>query len=147
MSWFSGNTNSDSKGDSSATEGPTQSRTPSIQNTALCGTVHPPSWPLSASSTPRPASSHWISLGFHQTGTGSPSRESGERRIHSPWRNPNVPPWHELPAALEPLPITICNPSWTNFWTCSGSWHRNYQWWRRNLWTCWGQPHGSSPDV
>ena len=93
-SQFSGNTDSDSKGDSSATEGPIQSRTPSIWNTAICGTACPPSWPSSMSSIHRLASSHQISLGFHQLGTGSPSRESGERRIHSPWRSSNIPPWH-----------------------------------------------------
>ena len=37
----------------------------------------------------------------------SPSREGGDRRIHIPWRNSNVLPRCELPAALEPLPITI----------------------------------------
>ena len=107
MSQFSRNTNSDSEGDSSATEGPTQSRTPSIWNPALCGTTCLPLQPLSMSSTPRPASSHRISSGFHQLETGSPSRESGDRRIHSSWRNLNVPPQCESPAALEPLPITI----------------------------------------
>ena len=39
--------------------------------------------------------------------TGSPSREGGDRRTHSPWRNLNIPPQCESPAALEPLPITI----------------------------------------
>ena len=79
MSQFSGNTNSDSEEDSSATEDP-------IQFTALCRTAHLPLQPSSVSSTPRPASSHQISSGFHQPGTGSQSRESGDRRIHSPWR-------------------------------------------------------------
>ena len=39
--------------------------------------------------------------------TGSPSREGGDRRIHNPWRNSNVLPQCESPAALEPLPISI----------------------------------------
>ena len=107
MSWFSGNTDSDSKGDSSANEGPTQPRTPSVWSAPIQGTACLPLQPLSMSSTPRPASSHRISLGLYQPETGSPSRESGDRRIHSPWRNSNVPPQFELPAALEPLPITI----------------------------------------
>ena len=64
-------------------------------------------WPLSMTSTPRPASSHRISSGFHQPEMGSSPRETGNRRIHSPWRNPNVLSWHESPAALEPLPISI----------------------------------------
>ena len=59
------------------------------------------------SSTPRPASSHRISLLIYRPETGSPSREGGDRRIHSPWRNSNIPPQCELPAALEPLAITI----------------------------------------
>ena len=58
-------------------------------------------------STPRPASSHRISLLLYRPETGSPSREGGDRRIHSPWRNSNVPPHHESPTALEPLAITI----------------------------------------
>ena len=107
MSWFSGNTDSDSEGDSSANEGPTQPRTPSVQSAPVHGTACLPLQPLSMSSTPRPASSHRISSGLYQPETGSPSRESGDRRIHSPWRNLNVPPQFELPAALEPLPITI----------------------------------------
>ena len=58
-------------------------------------------------STPRPASSHRISSSLYQPETGSPSREGGDRRIHSPWRNSNVLPQCESPAALEPLAITI----------------------------------------
>ena len=38
---------------------------------------------------------------------GSPNREGGDQRIHNLWRNQNVPPQHELPAALESLPIPI----------------------------------------
>ena len=107
MSWFSGNTYSDSKGNSSATEGPTQPRTPTVRNPPVCGTARPPLQPSSATSTLRPASSHRISSLLYQPETGSPSREGGDRRIHSPWRNLNVLPQRELPAALEPLPITI----------------------------------------
>ena len=44
---------------------------------------------------------------LYQPETGSPSREGGDRRIHSPWRNLNVLPQRELPIALEPLAITI----------------------------------------
>ena len=62
---------------------------------------------LSTPSTPWPASSHWISSGFHQQGTGSPFGERGDRRIYSTWRNLNVPSQHESPTALEPLLITI----------------------------------------
>ena len=58
-------------------------------------------------STPRPASSHRISSPLYRSETDSPSREGGDRRIHSPQRNLNIPPQHELPAALEPLAITI----------------------------------------
>ena len=58
-------------------------------------------------STPRPASSHRISSSLYRPETGSPSREGGDRRIHSPWRNLNVPPQRESPAALEPLAISI----------------------------------------
>ena len=93
-------------GGASAT-GPTQSRTPTIWNPPVCGTARPPSRPSSTTSTPRPASSHRISLGLYQPETGSTSREGGDRRIHSPWRNSNIPPQCELPAALEPLAITI----------------------------------------
>ena len=58
-------------------------------------------------STPRPTSSHRISSSLYRPETGSPSREGGNRRIHSPWRNSNVPPRRESPAVLEPLAITI----------------------------------------
>ena len=58
-------------------------------------------------STPRPASSHRISSSLYQPETNSPSGERGDRRIHKPWRNSNVPPRHESPAALEPLAISI----------------------------------------
>ena len=107
MSLFSGNTNSDSEGNSSTTEGPTQPRTPTVWNPPVCGTAHLPSRPSSMSSTPRPASSHRISSSLYQPETGSPSREGGDRRIHSPWRNSNILPRCESLAALEPLPITI----------------------------------------
>ena len=107
MSRFSGNTNSDSEGDSSATESATQSRTPTVWNPPIWGTARPPSRPLPMTSTPRPASSHRISSSLYQPETGSPSREGGDRRIHNPWRNSNVPPRHESPAALEPLNISI----------------------------------------
>ena len=107
MSRFSGNTDSDSEGDSSATEGTTQPRTPTVWNPPIQGTARPPSRPSSATSTPRPASSHRISSSLHRPETGSPSREGGDRRIHSPWRNSNVPPRCESPAALEPLAISI----------------------------------------
>ena len=107
MSWFSGNTDSDSKGDSSATEGITQTRTPTVWSPPICGTARLPSRPSSATSTPRPASSHRISSSLYQPETGSPSREGGDRRIHSPWRNSNVLPRGESPAALEPLTISI----------------------------------------
>ena len=107
MSQFSGNTDSDSKEDSSATEGTTQPQTPTVWNPPIRGTARPPSRPLSATSAPRPASSHRISSSLYQPETGSPSREGGDRRIHSPWRNSNVPPRRESPAALEPLAISI----------------------------------------
>ena len=107
MSWFSGNTDSDSKGDSSTTEGTTQPRTPTVWNPPIRGTACPPSRPSSATSTPRPASSHRISLSLYRPETGSPSREGGDRRVHSPWRNSNVLPQHESPAPLEPLAISI----------------------------------------
>ena len=107
MSWFSGNTDSDSEGNSSATEGTTQSRTPTVWNPPICRTARLPLRPLSATSTPRPASSHRISLSLYRPETGSPSREGGDRRIHSPWRNSNVLPQCESPAALEPLAISI----------------------------------------
>ena len=55
--------------------------------------------------TPRPASSHRISSSLYRAETGSPTREGGDRRVHSPWRNSNVPPRRESPAALEPLTI------------------------------------------
>ena len=107
MSWFSGNTDSDSEGDSSATEGATQPRTPTVWNPPIQGTAHPPSRPLSTTSTPRPASSHRISLSLHRPEKGSPSGEGGDRRVHSSWRNPSLPPRRESPAALEPLDISI----------------------------------------
>ena len=149
------NTNSDSKGDSSAIEGPTQSQTPSIWSTALCRTACLPSQPSSMSSTPRPASSHWISVGFHQQGTGSPSRESGDRRIHSPWKNLNVPPWRESPAALEPLlklrlqSMTTHGNTWWIWVTVRKKIRSTYQlsvsgWlWRCGLWTQLQWPHGT----
>ena len=86
---------------------PTQSRTPTVRSAPICRTACPPLRPSSMSSTPRPASSHRISSGFHQSMTSSSPREGGDRRIYSPWRNLNVLPQHESPAALEPLPITI----------------------------------------
>ena len=107
MSWFSGNTYSDSEGDSSATEGPTQSRTSFVWGPPIHRTTQPPLRPLSTSSTPRPAASHRISLLFHRPETGSHSREGGDRRVHSSWRNLNVPSWCELPAELEPLVLSI----------------------------------------
>ena len=99
MSWFSRN--------SPTTEGPTQPGTPSVWSAPVLRTTCLPLQPLSGSSTPRPASSHRISSVLYQPTTGSPSREGGDRRIHSPWRNPNVLPQCESPAALEPLPIPI----------------------------------------
>ena len=107
MSRFSGNTDSDSKGDSSATEGTTQPQTPAVWNPPIRGTARPPSRPSSATSTPRPASAHRISSLLYRPETGSPSGEKGDRRIPSPWRNSNVPPRRESPAALEPLNISI----------------------------------------
>ena len=59
------------------------------------------------SSTPRPAPSYQIGLAFHQPKTGSPAREGGDSRIHSPWRDSNVLPQHESPTTLEPLAISI----------------------------------------
>ena len=46
-------------------------------------------------------------MSLYRPETGSPSREGGDRRILSPWRNLNIPPRCESPAALEPLAITI----------------------------------------
>ena len=105
MPWFSGNTNSDSKGDSTTAESSSQSRTPAVWSTALCRDTHLPSQHSSMTSALQPASSHWISSGFHEQGMGSPSRESGDQRNHGAWRNLNVPSQCESPAALEPLPI------------------------------------------
>ena len=107
MSRFSGNTNSDSEGDSSATEGTTQTRAPTVWNPPIHGTACPPSRPSTATSTPRPPSSHRFSLLLYRPETGSASREGGDRRIHSPWRNSDVPPRRESSAALEPLAISI----------------------------------------
>ena len=114
MSQFSGNTDSDSEGNSSATESATQPQAPTVWNPPIRGTARPPSRPSSATSTPRPASSHRISSSLHRPETGSPSREGGDRRIHSPWRNSNIPPRHESPTTLEPLTIstpTLSEPS------------------------------------
>ena len=107
MSRFSGNTDSHSEGDSSATEGTTQPRTPTVWNPPIRGTARPPSRPSSTTPTPRSASSHRISSSLYQPETGSPSREGGDRRIHSPWRNSNVPPRRESPTTLEPLTVSI----------------------------------------
>ena len=97
MSRFSRNTDSDSKGDSSAIEGTTQPQTPTVWNPPVHGTARLPSRPSSTTSTPRPASSHRISLLLYRPETGSPLREGGDRRIHQ----------RESPAALEPLAITF----------------------------------------